>query len=209
MFPIVQGGLDTEKRKDCAKELIQRDTPGFAIGGLSGGEAKDDFWKMVDVSTDELPENKPRYLMGVGFAVDLVVCSALGCDMFDCVYPTRTARFGSALIRSHPSVLNLKNTANRLDFGPIEADCECNTCTSGITRSYIQSLLSTKQSSACHLISVHNVWFQLKLMKDLRESIKQGRFPKFVTDFFQSNFPVRQDYPQWAVDALKAVNINL
>ena len=78
LFPIVQGGLDPVKRKDCAEELIKRDTPGFAIGGLSGGEAKDDFWKMVHVSTDELPDDKPRYLMGVGFAVDLVVCSALG-----------------------------------------------------------------------------------------------------------------------------------
>jgi len=209
LFPIVQGGLDKEKRRECARELIKRQTPGFAVGGLSGGEAKDDFWKMVDVSTDELPDDKPRYLMGVGFAVDLVVCSALGCDMFDCVYPTRTARFGSALIRTHPGVLNLNKTSNRLDFGPIEDGCECSTCKNGVSRSYIQNLLSTKQSSACHLISVHNVWFQLKLMSDLRQSIKQDRFPEFVKDFFSANFVKREDYPQWAVDALEAVNIHL
>ena len=77
-------------------------TLGFAIGGLSGGEEKDKFWRMVAASTEVLPKNKPRYLMGVGFALDLVVCSALGVDMYDCVYPSRTARFGSALVMSHP-----------------------------------------------------------------------------------------------------------
>ena len=89
LFPIVQGGLDVEKRKLCAAELTERAVPGFAVGGLSGGEAKDSFWRMVHVSTSHLPEDKPRYLMGVGFALDLVVCSALGVDMYDCVFPTR------------------------------------------------------------------------------------------------------------------------
>jgi len=210
LFPIVQGGLDPVKRKDCAEELIKRDTPGFAIGGLSGGEAKDDFWKMVHVSTDELPDDKPRYLMGVGFAVDLVVCSALGCDMFDCVYPTRTARFGSALVRNHPGgILQLKSSAHKMDFRPIEEGCECSTCKAGITRSYIQSLLSTKQTTACHLISVHNVWYQLKLMSDIRESIKEDRFPQFVKEFFEQTYVDKVEYPQWAVEALKAVNIDL
>ena len=91
LFPIVQGGLDPGLRTISARELIKRNTSGYAIGGLSGGEAKDKFWRMVHLSTDILPQNKPRYLMGVGFAVDLVVCSALGCDLFDCVFPTRTA----------------------------------------------------------------------------------------------------------------------
>jgi queuine tRNA-ribosyltransferase catalytic subunit len=93
IFPIVQGGLDARLRTISAKEVVKRNTSGYAIGGLSGGEAKEDFWKMVHLSTDILPKNKPRYLMGVGFAIDLVVCTALGCDLFDCVYPTRTARF--------------------------------------------------------------------------------------------------------------------
>ena len=91
LFPIVQGGLDPKLRTESAKQLMERDTAGFAIGGLSGGEAKEDFWKMVHISTDLLPREKPRYLMGVGFATDLVVCCALGVDMFDCVFPTRTA----------------------------------------------------------------------------------------------------------------------
>lgn len=91
IFPIVQGGLNPELRKICAGELTKREVRGFAVGGLSGGESKDDFWSIVSLCTDELPKNKPRYLMGVGFAVDLVVCVALGIDMFDCVFPTRTA----------------------------------------------------------------------------------------------------------------------
>ena len=163
----------------------------------------------VDVSTDELPDDKPRYLMGVGFAVDLVVCSALGCDMFDCVYPTRTARFGSALVRTRPGILNLRHNSHRMDFGPIEDGCKCSTCQSSVSRSYIQSLLSTKQTAACHLISVHNVWFQLKLMSDLRQSVKEDRFPSFVKEFFAANFESKAEYPKWATDALKAVNIDL
>nr|CAD7257307.1 unnamed protein product [Timema shepardi]CAD7568065.1 unnamed protein product [Timema californicum] len=91
IFPIVQGGLNFELRTQSALQLTKREVNGFAIGGLSGGESKDDFWKMVHLSTDILPEQKPRYLMGVGFAADLVVCCALGVDMFDCVFPTRTA----------------------------------------------------------------------------------------------------------------------
>ncbi|KAG8261486.1 Queuine tRNA-ribosyltransferase catalytic subunit 1 [Homalodisca vitripennis] len=91
IFPIVQGVLDKQLRVESAKQQMQRNVRGFAIGGLSGGEAKDDFWRMVHLSTTQLPRDKPRYVMGVGFAVDLVVCVALGADMFDCVFPTRTA----------------------------------------------------------------------------------------------------------------------
>lgn len=116
LFPIVQGGLDEEKRRACARELVEREVPGFAIGGLSGGEEKELFWRMVLASTEVLPADRPRYLMGVGFALDLVVCSALGVDMYDCVYPTRTARFGSALVARHPGSLNLKNGKYQDDF---------------------------------------------------------------------------------------------
>lgn len=91
IFPIVQGALNADLRAQSAKKQIKRNVNGFAIGGLSGGESKDDFWRMVHISTDILPKDKPRYLMGVGFAIDLVVCVALGVDMFDCVFPTRTA----------------------------------------------------------------------------------------------------------------------
>ena len=198
------------KRRECAKELTERDTPGFAIGGLSGGEAKDDFWRMVNVSTGVLPESKPRYLMGVGYALDLVVCCALGVDMFDCVYPTRTARFGSALVRKFPGSLNLKTKAFRGDFTPIEKDCKCSTCMNGVTRAYIHSLMVNKQSSGCHLLTVHNVAFQLNLMKDIRAAVKNDEYPKFVQQFLSDNFPGgKSDYPNWAIDALADVEIIL
>ncbi|XP_041340255.1 queuine tRNA-ribosyltransferase catalytic subunit 1-like, partial [Pyrgilauda ruficollis] len=106
--------------------MTQRDVPGFAIGGLSGGEAKARFWRTVKLSAEHLPRDKPRYLMGVGYATDLVVCVALGCDMFDCVFPTRTARFGSALVPW--GSLQLKNQQFAKDFRPIDADCGCPTC---------------------------------------------------------------------------------
>ncbi|XP_046547665.1 queuine tRNA-ribosyltransferase catalytic subunit 1-like [Haliotis rubra] len=204
IFPIVQGGLDRELRIKCAKELTKRDVPGFAIGGLSGGEEKTYFWKMVDVSTDYLPENKPRYLMGVGFAEDLVVCSALGCDMFDCVFPTRTARFGTAL--TPDGQLNLKNNTFAQDFRPIDADCPCSTCKT-YTRAYLNTVVTT-ETVACQLLTVHNVAYQLTLMKGIRESIIEDKFPEFIKEFFRRYFP-KGDYPAWAVEALAKVNVSL
>nr|ACO10794.1 Probable queuine tRNA-ribosyltransferase [Caligus rogercresseyi] len=207
LFPIVQGGLNPAKRVECAKELIQRPVPGFAVGGLSGGEAKDDFWKMVHVSTDELPKDKPRYLMGVGFAVDLVVCSALGIDVYDCVYPSRTARFGTALVFDHPGNINLKSQKYALDFEPIDKDCPCSTCAS-YTKAYIHTLAS-KTPTGCHLLTVHNIAFQLRLMTGIRDSILKDEFPDFVKTFFKRYYPNRESYPSWAVEALAAVHISL
>lgn len=204
IFPIVQGGLDAGLRKQCALDLLKRDVAGYAIGGLSGGESKDDFWPMVDISTDLLPKNKPRYLMGVGFAVDLVVCSALGCDMFDCVFPTRTARFGCALVMG--GQLNLKNTEFCYDFNPIEDDCPCSTCRR-YTRAYLHHIVK-QETVACHLVSVHNVNFQMRLMKSIRDNIKAGTFVSFVKAFMKRFYP-KGDYPGWVVDALAAVNIHL
>ena len=103
--------------------LIGKDLPGYAIGGLAGGESKDDFWKIVNLCTDYLPKDKPRYLMGVGYPVDLIVCSCLGVDMFDCVFSTRTARFGSAFTKF--GFLKLSHAKNSKDFNPIEEGCEC------------------------------------------------------------------------------------
>lgn len=146
LFAIIQGGLDMELRRTCLKgksimaiiecrvkitrpnsiEMIQRDTPGYAIGGLSGGEEKDKFWRIVSVCTDYLPEWKPRYSMGVGYAVDLVVCSALGVDMYDCVFPTRTGRFGNAL--TPKGTVQLRNRRYANDDRPIDPECECVAC---------------------------------------------------------------------------------
>jgi len=204
LFPIVQGALDPELRKFCVKEIIKRDTPGYAIGGLSGGEEKSQFWRMVDISTDHLPEEKPRYLMGVGFAVDLIVCSALGVDMFDCVYPTRTARFGRALIPG--GQVNLRNKEFERDYRPIDDKCACSTCKT-YTRSYLNSV-ATHETVGCHLITIHNVHYQMRLMDSVQKSIEDGRFPEFVKEMMRLHYP-KGSYPEWIVDALKAVNVDL
>uniref|UniRef100_A0A6I8S834 tRNA-guanine(15) transglycosylase-like domain-containing protein n=1 Tax=Xenopus tropicalis TaxID=8364 RepID=A0A6I8S834_XENTR len=205
LFAIIQGGLDAELRRKCLQEMTKRDVPGFAIGGLSGGEEKDHFWRMVTLSTDHLPRDKPRYLMGVGYATDLVVCVALGCDMFDCVFPTRTARFGSALVPW--GSLQLKNKQFAKDFQPIDKNCDCPTC-QRYSRAYINALFKS-DTAAMHHITIHNIAYQLNLMRSVRDSILQGRFPQFVQDFMRTMYSSRDKYPQWAVDALETVGITL
>lgn len=207
LFPIVQGGTDLGLRTRCIEALVARDAPGYAIGGLSGGEDKDTFWRTVLHCTLQLPANRPIYCMGVGYAVDLMVCVALGVDMFDCVYPTRTARFGTALTRM--GNLPLRQSRFRDDFRPIEPDCSCSTCTS-FTRAYLHSIV-TRETVGCHLLTIHNIAFQLNLMRDARSSIIEGRFPEFLRKFFADWYGTRDisKYPTWIVHALSAVSIDL
>ncbi|XP_001623330.3 queuine tRNA-ribosyltransferase catalytic subunit 1 [Nematostella vectensis] len=204
LFAIIQGGLDTELRKQCVEEMVKRDTPGIAIGGLSGGEEKDQFWRTVTLCTGLLPRNKPRYVMGVGYAVDLVVCCALGADMYDCVYPTRTARFGTALVPW--GQLHLKKKQFSSDIRPIDPDCTCSTCARH-TRAFLNSLLG-RESVACHYITIHNISYQMQLMRGIRESIKADKFPQFVRDFMRRMYP-EGEYPKWVVEALLSANIDL
>ena len=157
-------------------ECIKRDLPGYAIGGLSGGEPKDKFWQIVAQCTAKLPKDKPRYLMGVGYPEDIVVCAVLGCDMFDCVFGTRTARFGCALTKYGP--LKLKKADNRVIFDPIEEGCECYVCKQ-YSRSLIHELLGGNPV-AVHLISYHNVHYLLNLMWNLRKAILDEKLPEFV-----------------------------
>ncbi|KAI8324917.1 queuine tRNA-ribosyltransferase-like protein [Martensiomyces pterosporus] len=203
LFPIVQGGLDEKLRTLSARELSKRDAPGYAIGGLSGGEAKDSFWRMVTLSTDILPTSKPRYCMGVGYAEDLVVCSALGVDMYDCVFPTRTARFGNALVRT--GSLALRQGKYGDDFEPIDKDCDCTTCRN-YTRAYLHTT-ATKETTGCHLVTIHNIAFQMRLMRDIRQAIVDDRFPEFIRLFMQKRFG--RTVPAWIVNALKSVNVDL
>lgn len=211
LFCIIQGGLDLEMRKECCREMVARDTPGIAIGGLSGGEAKDDFCRVVATCTAELPELKPRYVMGIGYPEDLVVSVALGADMFDCVWPTRTARFGNAITKA--GVLNLRNAKYASDFGPIEPGCGCICCRQsedglGITRAHINHNAS-KETVAAHLLTIHNVWYQLNLMREVREAIMEDRYPAYVRGFFAGLYEDKKDYPSWAVNALNSVGVDL
>lgn len=213
IFAIIQGGLDEELRKECCREMMKRDTPGIAIGGLSGGEDKASYCKVVSTCTDILPENKPRYCMGVGYAEDLVVSVALGADLFDCVYPTRTARFGNAITRY--GTLNLRHKSYAKDFGPIEKGCKCPTCLPkesggmGVTRAFVHHL-AAKETSGAHLLTIHNVFYQLNLMRTAREAIMEDKYPEFVAQFFSDLYNGdRSKYPEWAIDALQSVNIQI
>ncbi|KAI4603189.1 hypothetical protein KJ359_005982 [Pestalotiopsis sp. 9143b] len=211
LFCIIQGGLDTEMRRECCKEMVARDTPGIAIGGLSGGEAKADFCRVVATCTELLPELKPRYVMGIGYPEDLVVCVALGADMFDCVWPTRTARFGNAITKH--GVLNIKNSKYALDFGPLEEGCGCICCRTGegsikVTRAFVHHNTG-KETVAAHLLSIHNVWYQLHLMEDVRNAVIEDRYPAFLRQFFADLYANKTDYPDWAVEALRGVGVDL
>ncbi|KAG6112957.1 hypothetical protein E4U13_004050 [Claviceps humidiphila] len=211
LFCIIQGGLDLDMRRECCKEMLARDTPGIAIGGLSGGEAKDDYCRVVETCTALLPELKPRYVMGIGYPEDLVVSVALGADMFDCVWPTRTARFGNAITKH--GILNIRNASFANDFGPLEDECGCMCCRQGdggmgITRAYVHHNTS-KETVAAHLLTIHNVWYQLNLMRELRQSIIEDRFPARVQQFFADRYKDKANYPDWAVTALRLVNVDL
>jgi len=212
LFCIIQGGLNLDLRRECCLEMVARDTPGIAIGGLSGGEAKDAYCKVVNTCTGLLPDGKPRYVMGVGYPEDLVVSIALGADMFDCVWPTRTARFGNAIVPT--GTINLRNAAYSADFTPVDKDCKCITCRPqsegglGITRAYIHHLAS-KETVGAHLLTLHNVHYLLNLMKQAREAILEDRYPTFVKRFFHRMYADGGEFPQWAVDALRSVGIDL
>mmetsp|Transcript_15783 Transcript_15783/g.18255 ORF Transcript_15783/g.18255 Transcript_15783/m.18255 type:complete len:124 (+) Transcript_15783:304-675(+) len=123
--------------------MIKRDTPGYAIGGLAGGEDKADFWRTVFTCTQLLPADKPRYVMGIGYPIDILICSLLGADMFDCVYATRVARFGTVFTRN--GELKMRSSNHRFDFSPIDEKCKCLTCQS-YTRSYLWHQLTRDNS---------------------------------------------------------------
>ncbi|CZS91339.1 probable tRNA-guanine transglycosylase [Rhynchosporium graminicola] len=195
LFCIIQGGLDPEMRKECCAEMVARNTPGIAIGGLSGGEAKADYCRVVSTCTSLLPELKPRYVMGIGYPEDLVVSVALGADMFDCVWPTRTARFGNAVTRF--GMLNMKNAKYARDFGPIEDGA------------FVHHL-AAKETAGAHMLTIHNVWYQLALMRGVREAIIGDRFPALLKKFFSDlHGGDKSKYPEWAVEALKMVGVDL
>lgn len=211
LFAIIQGGLDTSPgglREKCLEAMIARNLPGYAIGGLAGGEDKDQFWRVVANCTAKLPEDKPRYLMGVGYPLDLVVCVALGVDMFDCVYPTRTARFGVALVPS--GLLRVKSGAGCAgDVSPVEAGCPCFACTH-YTRAALYTMFRENNAVACSLLTMHNISYMMRLMRRMRQAILDGTeaYHEFIRAFLKEMYP-NNDVPQWAVDALQEAGVTL
>ncbi|HIO97567.1 MAG TPA: tRNA guanosine(34) transglycosylase Tgt [Leucothrix sp.] len=181
LFGIVQGGMHQALREISAKSLMEIDFDGYAIGGLSVGEPKDERDHVLDVTTPLLPENKPRYLMGVGKPEDIVESVKRGIDMFDCVIPTRNARNGFIFTRF--GRLNIRNSAHRFDTNPIDDQCGCYTC-QNYSRSYLRHLDKCKEMLGAHLNTIHNLYYYQELMKDIRKAIEQDEFDNFVTNFY-------------------------
>ena len=183
LFGIVQGGPYEDLRKLSATETVKIDFDGYSIGGVANdGESKDDMYKAIDYSIPYLPEDKPRYLMGVGEPVDILEGVSRGIDMFDCVLPTRIARHGNAF--THHGKMNLKNLKYREDFTPIEDTCDCYTC-KHYTKAYIRHLLVAQEQLAGRLLSIHNIRFLIKLTEDIRTSIDNDNFDEFKNNFIK------------------------
>jgi len=182
LFGIVQGGMHEELRKHSAEKLIDIGFDGYAIGGLSVGEPKDERDYVLEITTPLLPKDKPRYLMGVGKPEDIVESVKRGVDMFDCVIPTRNARNGFIFTRF--GKLNIRNSKHQFDTGPIDASCGCYTC-QNYSRSYLRHLDKCKEMLGAHLNTIHNLYYYQELMKDIRESIENNRFENFVAKFYE------------------------
>ena len=176
LFGIVQGGADLELRARCAEELLKLDFPGYAIGGLAVGEGFEAMVRVLNAVAPVLPRERPRYLMGVGFARDIVAAVAVGLDMFDCVMPTRNGRNAYAFTASGP--LRLRNSSLQRDRRPIEDGCDCYACTT-FTRGAIRHFFFAGEMLGPILASVHNIRFFQRLMEDIRRSIAAGTFERF------------------------------
>jgi len=180
LFGIVQGGIHPDLRAQSAAFLVQLDFPGYAIGGLSVGETKEEMHRILDMVTPLLPEHKPRYLMGVGSPEDLFEGVSRGIDMFDCVLPTRTARNAGLFTRQ--GRINLRAARFAQDPGPIEEGCDCYTCRR-FSRAYVRHLLRVKEFLGYRLATLHNLRFMLRLIDEIRRSILDGTFVEFKTRF--------------------------
>lgn len=182
IFGIIQGGMYKDLRKQSAMEISSMPFDGVAVGGLSVGEPHDLMYDILEETTQWMPKGKARYLMGVGTPDCLVEGVARGVDMFDCVFPTRVARNGMAMI--HTGRMNMKNKQYERDFRPIEESCGCYTCRN-YTRAYIRHLYKSEELLAFRLVTIHNLYFLLQFMRDMREAIVQGNFSEFREHFME------------------------
>lgn len=186
LFGIVQGGIFPELRRESAQFVSSLDLPGVAIGGLSVGETKEQMHDILEVVDPLLPQDKPRYLMGVGSPEDLINGVMRGVDFFDCVLPTRLARHQAAFTQT--GRVNLMNSVNARSFAPIDEGCQCYTCRN-FTRAYLRHLIIAKEMLASTLISIHNIQFLVTLMRDARQSILDGTFDTFAAAFLERYQP--------------------
>ena len=182
LFGIIQGGFFEDLRKKSAEDLIALDLPGYAIGGISVGEPKEEFLKMLYYTTPLMPKDKPRYLMGVGTPDYLIEAALAGIDMCDCVLPTRIARNGTALT-SHGKVV-VRNATYERDWTPLDPKCDCYTC-KNYTRAYIRHLVKTNEILGVRLLSIHNLRFLTRLMENIRTAIENDCLGDFRTEFYK------------------------
>jgi queuine tRNA-ribosyltransferase len=183
LFGIVQGSTFDHLRKESAERTIALDFPGYAIGGVSVGESKDEMAQAVAATAPHLPEDKPRYLMGVGPPEDFLAAIELGIDMFDCVMPTRNARNGSLF--TSEGRINIKNQRFRSDFSPLDPACSCPVC-QRYSRAYLSHLFRSGEVLSLRLNTLHNLWFMLDLAANVRSAIRVGSFVEFKRAFLNA-----------------------
>lgn len=189
LFGIVQGGMFPDLRAQSAKDLVAMDFPGYAIGGLSVGETKDKMYEILETTTPLLPENKPRYLMGVGSVDALIEGVMRGVDMFDCVLQTRIARNGTALTSNGKVVV--RNAQYAQDFTPLDENCDCPVCRN-YTKAYIRHLIKSNEILGARLLTFHNLYFTLSLMEKVREAIENDSLLELRADVFKKfGIPLR------------------
>ena len=184
LFGIVQGGMYADLRRESAEELVEMDFPGYAIGGLSVGEPKPLMYEVLEQTIPYLPDAKARYLMGVGTPDCLVEGVSRGIDMFDCVFPTRVARNGTAITSQGRVVI--RNATYAEDFSPLDPECSCYTCRN-YSRAYLRHLIRCDEIFGLRLMSLHNLHYLIQLMKQIRESILHDSFPEFRRLFWTKN----------------------
>ncbi|MEE1037733.1 MAG: tRNA guanosine(34) transglycosylase Tgt [Eubacterium sp.] len=182
LFGIMQGGMYQDLRKQSAEEIVALDLPGYAIGGLSVGEPLDVMCEVLDYAVDYLPEDKPRYLMGVGTPDYLFEGVERGLDMFDCVLPTRIARNGTAMTSA--GKVNIKNAKYERDFTPLDHECDCYTC-KNYSRAYLRHLFKSNEMMSSMLLSNHNLHFLVKTMENIRKAIEEDRFLEYKEEFYR------------------------
>jgi len=182
-FAIVQGSIYEDLRRASAQALAEMDFPGYAIGGLSVGEPKPAMLAMTEICCEILPADKPRYLMGVGKPEDLLTGIERGIDLFDCIMPTRNGRNGTAFTANGQKVI--KNAKFREDFTPLDESCDCYTCRT-FSRAYLRHLFNAQEVLVLRLISLHNVYFYMRLMEQARRAIVGDEFMKFKKEFLET-----------------------
>jgi queuine tRNA-ribosyltransferase len=189
VFGIVQGGGNPHLREFCARAMVALRFDGYAVGGLSVGEPEAEIMKAVEVTEPFLPEDHPRYAMGLGTPAQMIELIARGIDMFDCVLPTRVARNGTAFTRQ--GAVSVKAGFNKADFRPIEEGCDCFAC-QHFSRAYLRHLLNVDEILGLRMVSVHNSFLYLKLMADVRQHLEAGTFAEFRREFIANYVPSRR-----------------